>query len=112
MTEERDLEYYQGKIDLTPEQKKAWTQLVKAINKCRKEKIYFYQNLEHLHGLNGKNVRTVVGSNDFRVTPADESRCFHNGLSAPYVKTVCSFADDDHYVFLHEDEVTPKKVMP
>ena len=49
-----DQDYYQGKIELTPEQKKAWTQLVRAVNRCKKEKIYFYQNIDSLGGLNGR----------------------------------------------------------
>ena len=97
MNKHIDQAYYQELIELTPEQKKAWTQLVRAVNRCKKEKIYFYQNLDSLGGLNGRNVAEVV---DGLNTRGDAPNCLQY-LDYPTVKTSCSFADDDHFVILH-----------
>lgn len=96
-----DQEQYQDKIKLTETQRKAWTQLVRAINKCKKENIYFYQVLETLCGLNGNNVHCVEGDTDFdhRGKTSNSPDCLQY-LDFPTVKTTCSFADDNHFVVL------------
>ena len=103
--EVRDVDFYQSKIDLTPAQKKAWSQLVRAVNLCRKENIRFYQVLEHLCGLNGRNVRDVGDStilSEGKDTSGIAPNCLHN-LYFPSVKTECSFADDNHFVLLDDE---------
>ena len=106
MTEVRDSDFYQRKIALTPEQKKAWSQLVRSVNKCRKEKIFFYQVLDSLCGLNGRNVQTVADygalPNDGRMVSRDSPNCLQI-LAFPSVKTSCSFADDNHFVLLNDE---------
>ena len=102
----RDADFYQEKIELTPEQKKAWGQLVRAINKCKKEKIYFYQVIEQLGGLNGKNVKSIVDS--LSLSPGSNTsvgapNCLQF-LSFPRVDTVSSWADDNHFVLLKDEE--------
>ena len=97
----------QSKIELTPDQRKAWTQLVRAINRCKKENVFFYQVLETLNGLNGHNVRTVRCCNDKRLSGSieqvyeDDRRL--DFYDYPSVDTTCSFADDTHYVEFHTD---------
>ena len=102
----RGADFYQEKIELTTEQKKAWTQLVRAINKCKKEKIHFYQCMEYLGGLNGKNVRDVGDSivvSCGKDKSSDAPNCLQH-LSFPRVTTACSFADDSHFVLLTDEE--------
>ena len=104
--EVRDTDFYQSKINLTTEQKKAWSQLVRAVNKCHKEKIFFYQVLDSLCGLNGKNVHDVGDSiilSKGKNTAIDAPNCLQI-LSFPSVKTACSFADDNHFVLLEDEE--------
>ena len=100
----KDAEYYQRKISLTPEQRKAWTQLVRAINRCKKEKIFFYQVLEHLGGLNGHNVHTVEGDSDkdHQDKTCDSPSCLQY-KNFPSVVTACSFADDNHFIVLKDE---------
>ena len=95
----KDQEYYQSKIDLNPEQKKAWAALVLAVNRCKKEKIYFYQMLESLSGLNGNNVKTIDTDVEHKNGSALDSDCLQN-LDYPSVNTADSFADDNHFVVL------------
>ena len=91
----KDDEFYQEKINLTPAQVKAWTQLVRAVGRCKKENIYFYQCLETLCGLNGHNVHEVgdsislPGGMDLLSPSCLGNKCY------PQVETSCSFADDD-----------------
>ena len=96
---ERDTEYYQHKIDLTLAQKKAWIQLVKAINKCKKEKIRFYQLQELLIGLNGLNVIAVGTDLDMGTDNPNLPQClqYKNYQS---IETAHSGADDNHFVLL------------
>ena len=91
-------------IDLNPAQKKAFNSLIRAVNKCRKENVYFYQVLESLHALNGDNVDAVVCPDDLlykgcNTSGHDEERNLQF-LSFPTIDTTCSFADDTHYVVL------------
>ena len=98
----RNDEYYQKKIALTISQKKAWTQLVRAVNKCKKENIYFYQCLEHLGGLNGDNVRDIGDDVLIRGLHSESPQCLQF-KDYPSVDTSCSFADDNHYVILDDE---------
>lgn len=88
-------------VDLTPEQKKAWTALVRAVNRCKKENILFYQVLEKLYGLNGKYVDVIVDDSNERLYELRDD-CNLQDLCLPFVKTECSFADDTHFVILKE----------
>ncbi len=85
-------------INLTPEQKKAWTQLARAVSQCKKANIYFYQVLESLHGLNGCNVERVDESEGYRLLGGKNENANLQWLDYPCVKTSCSWADDTHYV--------------
>lgn len=75
--------------------------LVKAINRCRKEGILFYQVLDKLHGLNGNNVDVVVDDSNKHLHELRED-CNLQYMCLPTVKTECSFADDTHFVILEE----------
>ena len=106
MPEVRGVDFYQSKISLTPDQKKAWAQLARAVHKCRKEKIFFYQVLDTLCGLNGKNVCDVMDSialSKGKNTSGDAPNCLQI-LSFPSIKTACSFADDSHFVLLNDED--------
>lgn len=98
----------QEKIDLTPEQQKAFAALERAVEKCRKLNIHFYQVLDSVGGVNGNNVYTIrcdadKGLSDVPEGVWDESRNFNNGLSYPYFRLTDGFADDPHYVQLRGD---------
>ncbi len=95
----KDHEYYQNKIDLNQAQRKAWTALVRAVNRCKKENIYFYQMLEHLGGLNGNNVDTINTDVEKKNGSSSDPDCLQSMLY-PHVTTCCSFADDNHFVVL------------
>ena len=88
---------YQDAIDLTPEQVKAFTALKKAVTRCEKENIYFYQNLETLHALNGNNVRTIEIGGDSLAPNCLQYKFY------PGIMITCSFADDNHYVVLMDE---------
>lgn len=100
----RDNEYYQEMIELNAEQKKAFNSLKRAISKCRKANIYFYQSMDNLSGLNGHNVFDVCTDEDkgFRGSRSDSPNCIQS-KAYPTVITECSFADDSHFVLLHDE---------
>lgn len=94
----------QRKISLTSKQSKAFASLVRAVGRCRKENIFFYQNLETLSALNGLNVASVTDSIGMHRSVRDfnednDPRCLQR-LYYPSVKTECSWTDDNHYVIL------------
>ena len=100
---EKTHEYYQEKIELTPKQMKAWKSLERAMRKCKKENIYFYQVLETLYGLNGHNVKTIDDWELYgRRTYTNENANLQT-LAYPSVYTVDSLADDTHFVILKEE---------
>ena len=86
-------------IELTPEQDKAFSALSKAVKRCRKENILFYQCMETLGALNGNNVDSILCPDDRGGERGSEEMSLHF-LSFPCVETECSFADDTHYVVL------------
>lgn len=96
-----DQQQVQELIDLTPAQMKAWKALESAVKLCKKEKIFFYQCLDTLHGLNGRNVKNVVGDEKSDGMQGRDECCLQ-WLSYPSVTTACSFADDNHYVVLKD----------
>lgn len=51
------------KLDLTPEQLKAFNRMKRAFNDCKKLGVRFEQSHESLIALNGKNVLSVEESN-------------------------------------------------
>ena len=96
------VEQVQEKVNLTAKQKKAWAQLVRAVNKCKEENILFYQVLETLMGLNGNEVIAVENAEY-----VGHSVYSHRALVvavAPHVGIDMggsSFADDVHVVRFH-----------
>jgi hypothetical protein len=97
----------QERIDLTPNQDKAFKELILAIKKCKKANVYFYQVLETLYALNGNQVGEVVDDIDLSHTNRRhlEDEEHHLGYKQlPSVKTTCSWADDAHYAIM-KDEV-------
>ena len=77
--------------ELTDEQRKAFASLKRAYKKCLKTNIIFHQVLDTLHALNGNNVDKV-----------DDFKTEYNldYITVDSMKTVCSWADDTHYVHL------------
>ena len=100
----RDDDFYQQAIELTPEQVKAFSSLKRAVGKCRRANILFYQCLETLGGINGNNVKSICGDSDieFRGLDSESPNCLQFKLY-PSVVTECSFADDNHFVLLHDE---------
>lgn len=92
-------EYIQEKIDLNPEQQKAWRSLERAIKRCKKENIFFYQVLDHFCGLNGNNVSTIHIEGEDMSKESDELNLNYS-LDYPSISTTCGFADDNHFVEL------------
>ena len=81
-------------IELTPKQRKAWDSLVRAVKRCRREGVYFYQVLDTTGALNGNNVFDVCDDLKY-----EDPRCLQN-LLFPRVKITDSWADDTHFVVL------------
>lgn len=82
--------------DLTKEQQQAFNSLSRALKKCEKANIHWYQVLETLHPLNGDVVECVRDLGTHEKMPLD---AFPLGES--YIQSVitdCSWADDTHYV--------------
>ena len=96
---DRDENFYQKKIELTPEQKRAFKAFIKAVEKCEKENIYWYLNMDTLAALNGDNVKTVGEGGSL-----NDPRCLQY-KSYPTVQLACSWADDVHYIVLHDEEL-------
>ncbi len=95
-------------IDLTPEQKKAWAALVRAVNRCKKEGILFYAVLDTMGAVNGLNAKSIHCDEDHRLSGIPEhiftdERWMGVTLNYPSVEMSCSFADDSHYVELVTD---------
>ena len=67
------------KLDLTPEQLKAFNRMKRAFNDCKKLGVHFEQSHESLIALNGENVLSVEESNgDFADNEIDIQECSHN----------------------------------
>lgn len=102
-------EEVQELVDLTIEQKKAWLAFEKAVKKCKKEKIFFYQVLETIGALNGYNVKDVRCYDDKGISGVPShmfdsgTRCLNGPIDYDSVYVVGSFADDDHYIQLNTD---------
>jgi len=97
---------YQEAIELTPAQSRAWKQLERAVNRCKKEGVYFYQVLETVCGLNGKNVADVMTDVDKNIPGWElcKASCLQ-WLSYPTVSMGSPLADDRHYVRLKAEQV-------
>jgi len=98
----RDEEFYQAAIELTTAQAKAFVALQRAVKACEKANVFFYQNLESLGALNGNNVHSVGCSDDFSGHDIDSPNCLQY-KSFPTVRTACSYADDNHFLLLHDE---------
>lgn len=97
-------DFYQDKIALNAKQSKAFASLERAIAKCKQVNIYFYQSLDMLGALNGDNVRSVSTDSDseFILATSDHPACLQF-KDYPSVETTCSFADDNHFIILHDE---------
>ena len=83
-------------IDLTPKQQKSFNALVRAVKRCEKENVYFYQVLDRLGALNGHNVLAVTDDLDY----SDPTSLQH--LFYPIIGLTDAWADDTHFVKLKE----------
>lgn len=92
-------EKVQEKINLTPEQTKAFTSLKRAVARCKKENIYFYQMLDVLSGLNGNNVADIMTDVEYPGAGIFDPLCLQY-LNYPSVSITCAFADDNHFIAL------------
>tara|TARA_R110000822_G_scaffold246815_1_gene374988 strand:+ start:235 stop:504 length:270 start_codon:yes stop_codon:yes gene_type:complete len=83
--------------ELTVEQQKAWNSLKRAVAKCEKANVFFYQVLEYVHPLNG-DVTFEVDDHCGKPLPDDAFNL--DGEILEHVKITCGFADDSHHVIL------------
>lgn len=90
-------EEYQEAIKLNPVQARAFAALKKAFKSCRKANIYFYQNMQTLGALNGNNVKRVDEGGDI-----DAPNCLQF-KDYPTIQSEHAFADDTHYITLHDE---------
>lgn len=98
---EKHKEDIEDLIELNHEQSKAFKRLQRAVRDCRKLNVYFYQNLETIYGLNGDNVKSIVGAEE---TDFEDSGVRNIGnYLMPEVRTTDSFADDQHHVLFNDD---------
>jgi hypothetical protein len=81
--------------DLTEEQLKCFKELKRAYSKCVKSGIYFHQVLDTIHAFNGENVKEIDDN-------SDNGYCTQT-IYVPFIHTVCSWADDNHYVHFKDD---------
>ena len=95
------------RCQLTPKQKQAFDELVKAVDKCKKVKVLFYHNLDTLGALNGHQVNEVADDIELRrrglrhIKNKDHS--LNYTIDYPSVNLVCSWADDEHYVVMRDE---------
>lgn len=81
------------KIELTPEQEKAFASFERAHRKCKKSGIVFYTVLEKIFALNGEYLVRVHDDDragDFCLQGINNHSIFDWGFSG--------WADDDHFV--------------
>jgi hypothetical protein len=90
-------EYYQEAIELTEGQRKAFDALRRAVKRCEKEKILFYHVLRTLGALNGNNVASI---DEGGLCNAPNSLMYKK---FPSLEIAESWADDTHYITLHEE---------
>lgn len=81
-------------IDLTPEQKKAWKRLERAVKDFTAAGGKFYCVLDSMSGYNGEHVADIDGSGVYHT----------DSVSMPIItaKGLCSFADDWHGITLND----------
>lgn len=96
-----DIDEVQELINLTPEQLRAWRSLERAVSKCKKVNIYFYQVLDKLNGLNGNNVLRIMSLEETEYNYKC-SRDLNSSLDYPSIETADSWADDTHIVILKD----------
>jgi len=102
MKNELTEEDYQRAIELTSEQEKAFASLQRAVLKCKKANIFFYQCLKKLGALNGNNVSGISDDEDYRGRSATHPSCLQY-KSYPIVEITDSWADDNHYIELCDE---------
>lgn len=85
--------------ELTPEQKKAFNALKRAVKKCQDANVYFYQVLSTTHAMNGN---VVVSVEEGRGIEAPGGMINTDELYMDSVSITDSWADDTHYVVLKE----------
>lgn len=76
----------------------AWKSFQRALKKCEKANIYWYQVLDQLHPLNGNVVKKV----DDHCGPPLPDGAFDLSINCPhyYASLTDSFADDTHHAIL------------
>ena len=91
-------------ITMTLEQQKAFKSLQRAIKKCEKLNVLFYQILDITYGLNGDTINRIHDNEDFPggCTCHSENALWDVANYAPFITTECSWADDLHFVQLKE----------
>jgi hypothetical protein len=78
------------RVALTHEQKLAFTALKKSIARCKKEDVYLFKMLDHIHAVNGNEVLLVN---------EDMSDYSINNFHVPYTDLYGgNFADEDLYI--------------
>ena len=89
-------------------QEKAWKSFVRAVKKCKKTGIYFYQVLDAVSALNGHNVKSIHPPDDIILEGMpkhiyNDNRNLNGFLYYPSINITDAFADDMHYVRLKTD---------
>ena len=92
-------EEVQEKIELTPKQKKAFDAFIRAVNRCNKENVYFYQVLDSISALNGNNVVDIDEVSNTSLWDSPENLQW---LEYPSIRVTCGWADDTHFVKLKD----------
>ena len=97
---------YQDAITLTHAQKLAFNAFKRAVARCDKEEVFFYQVLDTVYALNGYNVFDIQGGEDHVNNDADSPDCLQY-KHYPYISFVDSWCDDNHFIVLN-DSYKPK----
>lgn len=84
--------------ELTDEQEKAWKSFKRAVAKCKKANVFFYQVLETSYPLNG-NVVVEIDDHCGKDLP-DGAWDLSMECASDGVDTTSSFADDAHHAIL------------
>lgn len=92
----------QERIELTTDQQKAWKQFERAVKRCKDTGIRFYQVLDSVGALDGRQIRTIDNAEN-TVHDGFGPRGF-NCLSYPYIQLTDSWDDDPHVVIFEDDE--------
>ena len=95
-----DIDEIQEKIEFTTEQQKAWNSLKRAVKKCEKSGIFFYQVLTTTFGMNGKHINGIIcteGDFDYDPILYTDGNSLQS-LDIDSVNITDGFADDTHWL--------------